>query len=219
MDSKETIIKIIRIGEIATAGSGGGAMSIPPQTWDGLILNSEIEAGTKEEPDKKIKPEPERQNPIKDSGERTKFESGAVRDMHEGKGRCDLLPLKVVAKLPKPDEPNLHLLYVLADYQKEGSSRLLYTACSLIREEFFNGDAISEMLELAIHFEDGCKKYGENNWQKGIPVHSFIDSAIRHYLKHKRGDTDERHDRACLWNLVCAIWTVENKPELNDYQR
>ena len=34
---------------------------------------------------------------IKDSGERTKFDSGAVRDMHGGKGRCDLLPLDVVA--------------------------------------------------------------------------------------------------------------------------
>lgn len=29
---------------------------------------------------------------IKDSGERTQFETGAVRDMHAGKGRMDLLP-------------------------------------------------------------------------------------------------------------------------------
>ena len=29
---------------------------------------------------------------IKDSGERTQFSTGAVRDMHEGKGRMDLLP-------------------------------------------------------------------------------------------------------------------------------
>lgn len=28
---------------------------------------------------------------IKDSGDRTKFETGAVRDMHSGKGRMDLL--------------------------------------------------------------------------------------------------------------------------------
>lgn len=31
--------------------------------------------------------------PIKDSGERTQFATGAVRDMHEGKGRFDLLPM------------------------------------------------------------------------------------------------------------------------------
>ena len=35
---------------------------------------------------------------IIDSGERRKFESGAVRDIAEGKGRCDLLPLDVVAR-------------------------------------------------------------------------------------------------------------------------
>lgn len=29
---------------------------------------------------------------IKDSGERTTFNTGALRDMHEGKGRMDLLP-------------------------------------------------------------------------------------------------------------------------------
>ena len=36
---------------------------------------------------------------IKDSGERTKFETGAVRDMHEGKGRFDLLPMCVLLRL------------------------------------------------------------------------------------------------------------------------
>ena len=36
---------------------------------------------------------------IKDSGDRTEFSTGAVRDMREGKGRCDLMPLEVVAKM------------------------------------------------------------------------------------------------------------------------
>ncbi len=38
---------------------------------------------------------------IKDSGERTEFTSGAVRDMHEGKGRFDLLPMCVLMRLAK----------------------------------------------------------------------------------------------------------------------
>ena len=33
---------------------------------------------------------------------------------------------------------------------------------------------------LAIHYEKGCKKYGDRNWEKGIPVNSFLDSAVRH---------------------------------------
>ena len=36
---------------------------------------------------------------IKDSGNRREFESGCVRDIAEGKGRCDLLPLDVICML------------------------------------------------------------------------------------------------------------------------
>ena len=38
---------------------------------------------------------------IKDSGQRTEFSTGAVRDMHEGKGRMDLLPLTAIIELSK----------------------------------------------------------------------------------------------------------------------
>ena len=33
---------------------------------------------------------------IKDSGDRTQFETGAVRDMREGKGRFDISPLEAI---------------------------------------------------------------------------------------------------------------------------
>ena len=36
---------------------------------------------------------------IKDSGNRTEFATGAVRDIQVGKGRCDLLPLRDIAIL------------------------------------------------------------------------------------------------------------------------
>ena len=88
-------------------------------------------------------------SPIKDSGDRTEFTTGAVRDMHEGKGRCDLLPM-----------------------------------CVLLR--------------LARHYENGCKKYGDRNWEKGIPAHSFADSAMRHIFKYMDGQRDEDH-------LIAAI--------------
>ena len=38
---------------------------------------------------------------IKDSGERTTFETGAVRDMHTGKGRMDLLPWAAIMEVSK----------------------------------------------------------------------------------------------------------------------
>lgn len=38
---------------------------------------------------------------IKDSGTRRQFDSGAVRDMQEGKGRCDLLPACAILRIAR----------------------------------------------------------------------------------------------------------------------
>ena len=70
--------------------------------------------------------------------------------------------------------------------------------------------------ELAIHCEEGALKYGERNVEKGIPIHSFIDSAFRHLSKYMEGATDENHLRSAFWNIAFAIWTEKNKPELQD---
>ena len=144
---------------------------------------------------------------ILDSGNRTVFETGAVRDVQEGKGRCDLMPLKVISNLLEGDV----IISCLARFQETKNTLELYKVLQKCSEMFKN--TADMCLELAIHFEEGCKKYGERNWEKGIPVERYIDSAIRHYLKYLRGDTDERHDRALVWNICCLIWTVDYKPK------
>ena len=62
---------------------------------------------------------------------------------------------------------------------------------------------------LAKHFENGAKKYGDHNWQKGIPCHVFIDSALRHLFKYVEGLQDEDHLAAAEWNIHCLIHTEE----------
>ena len=104
---------------------------------------------------------------ILDSGERTQFDTGAVRDMHEGKGRFDLLPMCVIKRLAK-------------------------------------------------HYENGCLKYGERNWEKGIPAHSFADSAFRHLVNYLDGEKNEDHLLAAIWNLCGLAWTEEKRPDLMD---
>lgn len=104
---------------------------------------------------------------IKDSGDRTEFTTGAVRDMHTGKGRMDLLP-------------------------------------------------VTAIIELSKHCENGAIKYGERNVDKGIPQHSLVDSGLRHLFKYLRGDKDENHLVAALWNIAWAMEQEVNKPELND---
>ena len=153
---------------------------------------------------------------IKDSGERRKVETGAVRDIQEGKGRCDLLPLKEVSLLFDGLPETFNILFFVGEFQKKNDVLYLFKAI----QEFIKIHYVSIptcCLELAKHFEAGAKKYGENNWQKGIPTHCYIDSALRHFFKFFRGDNDEPHDRAFVWNLICCIWTCKNKPEMNDY--
>lgn len=86
---------------------------------------------------------------------------------------------------------------------QEGKGRLdLLPACSILR--------------IARHFEAGALKYEERNWEKGIPLHSFIDSALRHLMKFLDGQTDEDHLCAAGWNILCAMWTEEKRPDLID---
>lgn len=143
---------------------------------------------------------------ILDSGDRRKFDTGAVRDMAAGKGRCDLMPLEVVYMLTGGDE----VLFCLGYFKETGETAHLYNALSQFAKQNYGGSLETMLLETSKHFEEGARKYGENNWQKGLPVSCYIDSAIRHYLKYRRGDTDEPHDRAFVWNLMCCIWEVNH---------
>jgi len=104
---------------------------------------------------------------IKDSGDRTKFSTGAVRDIHQGKGRYDLLPWNAID-------------------------------------------------ELAQHCENGAVKYGERNCEKGIPTHSLLDSAIRHLSCYMRGQDEEVHLRAAMWNVAMAIEMRINNKDMQD---
>lgn len=151
---------------------------------------------------------------ILDSGQRREFETGAVRDIQIGKGRCDLLPLSVVCPLMEKQE-YANILYHIDDYLQAGCSESLYRSIQLFAQ--CKGWSIPTMLmEVSKHYEEGAAKYGEYNWQKGIPLHCYIDSAVRHFLKFVDGREDEPHDRAFVWNLLGALWTKANRPNMID---
>ncbi len=70
------------------------------------------------------------------------------------------------------------------------------------------------LLSVAKRLEDGQDKYGERNWEKGQPLMSYIDSALRHIYTYisevmKGEDEAEDHMGAAAWNLQCFIHTQE----------
>ena len=147
---------------------------------------------------------------ILDSGKRREFSTGAVRDCAEGRGRCDLLPLDIASFVLSD-----FIFTLINDYIRTGNTEDIISVIQSFSLERY-GSTYKALLEISKHFEDGAKKYGENNWRKGIPCHCYIDSGVRHYLKFRQGEKDEPHDRAFLWNMYCLLWTHRNKPELID---
>lgn len=55
--------------------------------------------------------------------------------------------------------------------------------------------------------EAGAKKYAARNWEKGMPMSEYINSAERHIKKYKAGWRDEPHLWQAFWNIGCAIHT------------
>jgi len=71
-------------------------------------------------------------------------------------------------------------------------------------------------------YEDGALKYSARNWEKGMHLGEYIDSAERHLAKLKAGLRDEPHASQVIWNMIGYIFTgwlikTGKRPkELND---
>lgn len=148
---------------------------------------------------------------IKDNGQRTQFETGAVREIDETKGRCDLVynsAWSVIATDAFYD--------YMEEFVRSGDKRNVYSAIDYVVHTAFDHNYDTAYLEVSQHYAEGAKKYSDRNMEKGIPWHSMVDSALRHYTKWRRGDDDEPHARAVIWNLLTLLYMVDYKPELND---
>lgn len=92
-----------------------------------------------------------------------------------------------------------------------GKGRMdLLPMCALIRVSKHMEDAIKP------DPETGKLHYPERNWEQGLPLHSMIDSALRHLAKYVDGQTDEDHLCAAATNLLMAMWTEEKLPDMVD---
>ena len=106
--------------------------------------------------------------PFDDGGNHHVFETGAKRDIQEGKGMFSFL-------LPEA------------------------------------------LFRWAKRCEIGHLKYGNGrNWESGMPISKFIDSALRHITQYMLGDDTEDHIGAAIWNLACICQMENRHPEMQD---
>ena len=215
---------------------------------------------------------------LKDSGNRREFETGAVRDMQEGKGRMDLVPWGIALEIRETMGDLFYIRHygyevcngkyqAVSAYQCIGPIveyaewmdkelndteavcgnhpnpidrlREIRMAATFIMfqqmtpdpmngQNGFNHQSFSfddkgavttllndewanAMLEVAKHYEDGARKYSENNWRKGIDPKIYFDSAMRHFMKWCKRTMDEPHNRAFIWNCMCGAWEAQQE--------
>ena len=149
------------------------------------------------------------------------------RDPKAGKGRFDLIPTEVYYPLFKRAESNwfvdCHPASILMSIANEKFidaiiQMTIYAYCDHIENHAIQSSAfwpcVWPMLQdLAIHFQKGAEHYGERNCQKGIPLWSFKDSAMRHAAQTFEGKDDEPHKISVIWNCWMAHWTVIQEKE------
>lgn len=74
----------------------------------------------------------------------------------------------------------------------------------------------SALLRVARHMENSLADHEERNWERGLPMHCFLDSAMRHIFKYMDGMVDEDHLAAAATNLLMALWTEAHLPGMQD---
>lgn len=62
---------------------------------------------------------------------------------------------------------------------------------------------------------EGAAKYGDWNWEKGMPVHDLLNHALRHIYRYLAGDRSEEHLPHAAWGLLAAIHSEALWPQLN----
>lgn len=72
------------------------------------------------------------------------------------------------------------------------------------------------MAALARTYAEGAEKFGEFNWENGMPVTDLLNHAIAHLFKFLSGDRSEDHLGHAAWNVLGAVHSLEMWPHLND---
>ena len=62
---------------------------------------------------------------------------------------------------------------------------------------------------------EGAAKFGAYNWENGMPAEDLLNHGLAHIYKFLGGDRKEDHLGHAAWNILGAIHSLEQWPELN----
>lgn len=85
------------------------------------------------------------------------------------------------------------------------------TDCNDVRYDLISPIGLRRIAET---YAEGSQKYGDSNWQKGIPTRDLLNHALKHLQLWQIGNTDEDHLAHAAWNIIAMMHTEERMPEL-----
>jgi hypothetical protein len=143
--------------------------------------------------------------------DRETFSSGAVRDKVDY--RYDLM------------SPHIVSWYLNDDYLLQLAETLLYYAHPRSLKDNLQDAILDKLNEFcgagkwnvphlyaqALH--EGASKYGERNYEAGIPESNLVNHALFHLFKLNEGDTSENHLSHLVWNVMTIIHFREQDNE------
>lgn len=164
----------------------------------------------------------------KDSGERTILSTGSQKEIVEGRGRFDLLPLKTLGDYYiYTSAPNSigsfigeFLIFInqsLIEDTVDKKISELYNAIGMFSNSILSTGITNKVPDLAKLYEAGSVKYTARDWELGRPMEIFINSALRHFFQYLDGETDEDHGTAVIWNLISCADTIRRLPSMAYY--
>lgn len=68
---------------------------------------------------------------------------------------------------------------------------------------------------LAKTYAEGAEKFGAHNWENGMPATDMLNHAIAHIFSFLGGNRDEDHLGHAAWNILGAIHSLEQWPDVN----
>lgn len=82
------------------------------------------------------------------------------------------------------------------------------------RYELIPHELLTRLAEL---YARGAEKYGVDNWRKATEpeaIERFKESGFRHFVQWLRGDEDEDHATATIWNIISYEWHTKHNVQL-----
>ena len=71
-------------------------------------------------------------------------------------------------------------------------------------------------IALARVYAEGAEKYGDCNWERGMPIHDLYNHVDRHYTLYFAGDRSEPHLEHAAWGALAIVVSSVLWPELNE---